>query len=59
MHFMYCPDCGGKTVPRQMGDDGAVPEAPGASGAETSFASCSRERLANSEFASRVLSASS
>ena len=25
MHFTYCPDCGVKTVPRQMGDDGAVP----------------------------------
>lgn len=25
MHFTYCPDCGGKTVPRKMGDDGAVP----------------------------------
>ena len=25
MHFSYCPDCGTKTVPRQMGDDGAVP----------------------------------
>ena len=25
MHFTYCPDCGSKTVPRQMGDDGAVP----------------------------------
>ncbi len=25
MHFTYCPDCGAKTVPRQMGDDGAVP----------------------------------
>ena len=25
MHFLYCPDCGTKTVPRQMGDDGAVP----------------------------------
>ena len=25
MHFTYCPDCGTQTVPRQMGDDGAVP----------------------------------
>lgn len=25
MHFTYCPDCGARTVPRQMGDDGAVP----------------------------------
>ena len=25
MHFVYCPDCGAQTVPRQMGDDGAVP----------------------------------
>ena len=25
MHFTYCPDCGTKTVQRQMGDDGAVP----------------------------------
>ena len=25
MHFTYCPDCGTKTVLRQMGDDGAVP----------------------------------
>ena len=25
MHFSYCPDCGAKTVLRQMGDDGAVP----------------------------------
>ena len=25
MTFTYCPDCGTKTVPRQMGDDGAVP----------------------------------
>ena len=25
MHFTYCPDCGAKTVLRQMGDDGAVP----------------------------------
>ena len=25
MHFTYCPTCGGKTVPKQMGDDGAVP----------------------------------
>lgn len=25
MHFTYCPQCGAKTVPRQMGDDGAVP----------------------------------
>ena len=25
MHFTYCPDCGAKAVPRQMGDDGAVP----------------------------------
>ena len=25
MHFLYCPECGAKTVPRQMGDDGAVP----------------------------------
>ena len=25
MHFTYCPDCGSKTVPQQMGDDGAVP----------------------------------
>lgn len=25
MHFFYCPECGTKTVPRQMGDDGAVP----------------------------------
>lgn len=25
MHAAYCPDCGAKTVPRQMGDDNAVP----------------------------------
>ena len=25
MHFIYCPECGAKTVLRQMGDDGAVP----------------------------------
>lgn len=25
MHFTYCPDCGTKTVLRQMGDDGDVP----------------------------------
>ncbi len=25
MHFTYCPDCGTKTVPRRMGDDGDVP----------------------------------
>ena len=25
MHFTYCPDCGTKTVLREMGDDGAVP----------------------------------
>ncbi len=25
MHFLYCPKCGAKTVPRQMGDDGDVP----------------------------------
>ena len=25
MRFFYCPECGTKTVPRQMGDDGAVP----------------------------------
>lgn len=29
MHFTYCPDCGQKTVPRQMGDDGAVPYCEG------------------------------
>ena len=25
MHAVYCPACGARTVPRQMGDDGAVP----------------------------------
>lgn len=25
MRATYCPDCGAKTVPRQMGDDSAVP----------------------------------
>lgn len=25
MHITYCPVCGARTVPRQMGDDGAVP----------------------------------
>ena len=29
MHFTYCPDCGRKTVPRQMGDDGDVPYCEG------------------------------
>ena len=29
MHFTYCPECGGKTVPRQMGDEGAVPYCEG------------------------------
>ncbi|MBP0966964.1 MAG: NUDIX domain-containing protein [Oscillospiraceae bacterium] len=29
MHFTFCPDCGGRTVPRQMGDDGAVPYCEG------------------------------
>ena len=25
MKFSYCPDCGAKAVPRQIGDEGAVP----------------------------------
>ena len=25
MHFTYCPHCGTKAIPKQMGDDGAVP----------------------------------
>ncbi len=29
MYFTYCPDCGAKTIPRQMGDEGAVPYCEG------------------------------
>lgn len=25
MHFTYCPDCGGKLQPREIGDEGMIP----------------------------------